>query len=89
MSQGRTVEIPRDRYLKTLIDFKHLRQVKVITGIRRCGKSFLLRNIFKKHLIRSGVPANRIIEIDLEDYGDRRFRDPDTLYNFVVDRAAL
>ena len=57
------MEIKRDRYLQQLISYMWDGQVKVITGIRRCGKSYLLRTLFKKHLIESGVDESHIIEM--------------------------
>ena len=52
------MEIKRDRYLNKLISFMWDGQVKVITGIRRCGKSYLLRNLFRTYLLGEGVPAD-------------------------------
>ena len=53
--------------------------IKIITGIRRCGKSFLLFEIFRKHLLERGVPESHIIQINLEDRRNKRLRDPDAL----------
>ena len=69
----------RQKYLDKLIAHKHNHQIKVITGIRRCGKSYLLFNIFYKHLLASGVDAEHIIRIDLEDRRQKALRDPDAL----------
>ena len=55
------MEIRRDFYLNKLIKRKHNGLIKVITGIRRCGKSYLLNNIFYDHLLESGVDADHII----------------------------
>lgn len=57
--------------------------IKIITGIRRCGKSFLLFNIYKAHLIARGVPADHIIEVNLEDRRCKRLRDPDALLEHI------
>jgi hypothetical protein len=57
--------------------------VKIITGIRRCGKSYLLFNLFYDHLIQSGVNGDHIIKIALDDWANREFRDPDRLYGYV------
>ena len=60
------MEIERNEYLRQLILRKNNGMIKVITGIRRCGKSFLLFNIFKKHLMENGVNEDHIIEIALD-----------------------
>ena len=60
------LEIKRDYYLNKLIAKKHNGLIKVITGVRRCGKSFLLFTLFKKHLQEIGVDANHIIEIPFD-----------------------
>ena len=70
------MEIARDRYLNRLIDRKHNGKPKVITGIRRCGKSFLLFTLFRKHLLSEGVPEENIIQIALDDVDNRSLRDP-------------
>ena len=57
-SMGAAMEIKRDCYLNQLISFAWDGQVKVITGIRRCGKSYLLRVLYKKYLLQSGVPED-------------------------------
>lgn len=57
--------------------------IKVITGIRRCGKSFLLFNIYRRHLIDNGVSADHIIEVNLEDRRSKRLRDPDNLLEYI------
>lgn len=77
------MEIKRDRYLKKLISFMWDGQVKVITGIRRCGKSYLLRNLFRNYLIKQGVAEERIISIELDLTRDIRFRDPLVLADHV------
>ena len=73
------MEFPRKKYLDKLIAHKHNHQIKVVTGIRRCGKSFLLFNLFYNHLLQSGVDASHIIRIDLEDRRQKALRDPDVL----------
>ena len=60
------MEIKRERYLNKLLQVKDNGRVKIITGIRRCGKSYLLLNIFKSFLIQDGVDESQIIEIALE-----------------------
>lgn len=70
------MEIKRDRYLKKLINSQWDGQVKVITGIRRCGKSYLLRNLFKNYLSEQGVKAEQILSIELDLTKHIRFRNP-------------
>ena len=68
--------IQRHNYLEKLIARKHDKLIKVITGIRRSGKSFLLFNLFKSHLVSNGVDKSHIIEIELDDRKNRALRDP-------------
>ncbi|MBO7622379.1 MAG: AAA family ATPase, partial [Victivallales bacterium] len=75
--------IKRDLYLGKLISAKHDGFVKIITGIRRCGKSFLLAKLFRRHLIESGVPSSRIIMVDLDDDKNEHLRDPRQLSEWV------
>ena len=77
------MEIKRDHYLDILLAHRWNGLVKVITGIRRCGKSYLLFQLFKKHLIAEGVSSEDIIEIKLEEIGSIQFRDPIALYDHV------
>ena len=70
------MEIKRDLYLKKLISFMWDEQVKVITGIRRCGKSYLLRTIFRNYLLEQGVSADHILAYELDLAKDIRFRNP-------------
>ncbi len=70
------MEIKRDQYLQQLISFMWDGQIKVITGIRRCGKSYLLGRIFKKYLVSQGVPENHILSVQLDLARDIRYRDP-------------
>lgn len=77
------MEIKRDVYLKKLIQKKHNGMVKVITGIRRCGKSYLLFNLFKQHLLEEGVKESHIIEMAFDSFENKRFRDPETLYPHI------
>ena len=77
------MEIKRDRYLNKLISFMWDGQVKVITGIRRCGKSYLLRNLFRTYLLGEGVPADHILSFELDLTRDIRYRNPLELANRV------
>lgn len=70
------MEIARDRYLQKLISFMWDGQVKVITGIRRCGKSYLLRQIFRRWLLAQGVTEDHILSFELDLTRDIRYRDP-------------
>ena len=77
------MEIRRDRYLERLIAHKGNGRVKIVTGIRRCGKSYLLFQLFKRHLIETGVKPNHIIEIQLEDRANKELRNPDACLAFI------
>ncbi len=77
--------IKRDMYLNKLIAHKHNGRIKIITGIRRCGKSFLLSNLFKKHLLYEGVKLSNIIEISLDDIKYKELRNPENCYKYVID----
>ena len=81
------MEIKRDTYLNELIQYMWDGQIKVITGIRRCGKSFLLRRLFKKHLLESGVSEAQIIEIELDLARDIKYRNPLELAGYVRGRV--
>ena len=77
------MEIKRDQYLQQLINYAWDGQVKVITGIRRCGKSYLLRTLYKKHLLANGVSEDHIISIELDLARDIRYRNPLELCSYV------
>ena len=79
------MEIDRNTYLQQLILRKDNGMIKVITGIRRCGKSFLLFHIFKKFLLKSGVGEDHIIEIALDGIENEELRDPKTCYQYIKD----
>lgn len=81
------MEIERNTYLNELIQYMWDGQIKVITGIRRCGKSFLLRRLFKKHLLESGVSEAQIIEIELDLARDIKYRNPLELAGYVRGRV--
>ena len=80
------MEINRDSYLERLVHFMHNGTVKVVTGVRRCGKSYLLRTLFHRYLINNGVPEDHIVEIDLEAEGNERFWDPLVLGEYIRSR---
>lgn len=75
--------IVRNKYIRQLIENRHNGLVKVITGIRRCGKSFLLFNLFKQQLQKEGVDNDHIIEIAFDDFGNRKYRNPDKFYQYI------
>ena len=77
------MEIKRDKYLNDLINHMHNGMVKVVTGIRRCGKSYLLFNIFKKYLLNQGIPASHIIMIELDQRKNKIYREPDVILNYI------
>ena len=82
------MEIKRDYYLNKLIAKKHNGLIKVITGIRRCGKSYLLFTLFKNHLTESGVADDHIIEIPFDSFENKKYRDPEILYPYVKEQIA-
>ena len=75
--------IERNIHLQKLIEGKHNGMIKVVTGIRRSGKSFLLFNLFVNHLKKQGVTPDHIIGIDLEDRRNKSLRDPDALLRYI------
>lgn len=80
------MEIKRNRYLNTLISKKHNGLIKVITGMRRCGKSYLLFTLFKEHLLSDGIDADHIIEIAFDAFENKKYRDPDVLYPYLKEQ---
>ena len=80
------LEIKRDYYLQKLITKKHNGLIKVITGMRRCGKSYLLFTLFKKYLLECGVNADHIIEIPFDSFENKKYRDPEVLYPYVKEQ---
>ena len=77
------MEIKRDKYLEDLKDRMHNGMIKVITGIRRCGKSYLIFSIFKEYLIKEGVDEKHIIEMEFDKKENAKYRNPDALLSFV------
>lgn len=75
--------IQRNLYLEKLIVRMHNGMIKVVTGIRRCGKSYLLFKLFYDYLIETGINEDHIIKLALDDRANRKFRDPDVLYTYV------
>ena len=77
------MEVQRPRYLNQLIDKKDNGRVKIITGIRRCGKSYLLFELYKKYLLSCGVSENQMIMIALDSLQNIKYRNPIELDNFL------
>ncbi|MDD4111726.1 MAG: ATP-binding protein [Herbinix sp.] len=77
------MNIKRDKYLNDLINRMNNGMVKVVTGIRRCGKSYLIFNIFKNYLLEHGVDEKHIIPIQLDQRKDKKYRDPDTVLDYI------
>ena len=75
--------IDRDEYLKRLIESKHINLIKVVTGIRRSGKSYLLDPLFTNHLKESGVNDNHIIKIELDQLKNHKYHDPYLLDEYI------
>ena len=80
------MEIKRNRYLNTLISKKHNGLIKVITGMRRCGKSYLLFTLFKEHLLSNGIDEDHIIEIAFDAFENKKYRNPDVLYPYLKEQ---
>lgn len=77
--------IERKLYLDKLVERKHNKLIKIVTGIRRCGKSFLLNELFINHLLDSGVEESRIIRLSLEGAQGMPFRDLSYTFQYVTD----
>ena len=77
------IEIKRDRYLRQLIESRQNGFIKVVTGIRRCGKSYLLNVLFYRYLLENGVAEDHIVRIDLEDRINKELRNPDVMLHYV------
>nr|MCR5330085.1 ATP-binding protein [Lachnospiraceae bacterium] len=80
------MEIKRDKYLEDLKDRMHNGMIKVVTGIRRSGKSYLVFTIFKEYLINEGVNEEHIIEMEFDRKENAKYRDPDALLDFLKER---
>ena len=79
------MEIKRDFHLKKLIASRHNGMIKIVTGIRRCGKSYLLFKLFRDYLRNEGVRDDHVIMVDLEDRRNMELRDPDRLLKYIDD----
>ena len=80
------MEFQRDVYLNELLRRRGNGFVKVITGLRRSGKSYLLRTLFRRRLLTEGVPESAIVEMAFDERDNRKFRDPDVFYDFAKDK---
>ena len=80
--------IRRDIYLNKLISKKQNGLIKVITGIRRCGKSYLLFNLFRGYLIESGVDSSHIIEMTFDSYENKRYRNPEIFFPYIKEKIS-
>ncbi len=80
------MNIKRDKYLKDLINRMHNGMIKVVTGIRRCGKSYLIFTIFKNYLLEHDVNEQNIVTIELDQRKDKKYRDPDTILDYIESR---
>jgi len=77
------MEIKRDRYLNDLLESRHNGLIKVITGLRRSGKSYLLFKLFKQQLLSEGVKDDHIIEMAFDDFSKKKYRNPEVLDAYV------
>ena len=80
--------VKRDAYLNKLISKKHNGLIKVVTGVRRCGKSYLLFNLFKEYLLSEGVDKKHIIEIAFDAFENKQFQDPYVLMPYLKEQIA-
>lgn len=80
------MQIKRDFYLQKLIHSCGNRMIKVVTGIRRCGKSYLLLTLFRQYLLENGTDEDHIIIVDLENRENKALRDPDVLLHYILER---
>lgn len=77
------MDIKRDLYLQQLIDRQHNGMIKVVTGVRRCGKSYLVFNLFSNYLKSNGVDDKHIIKVNLENRRNKKLRNPDALLEYI------
>ena len=80
------MEIKRDYYLNKLISKQNNGLIKIVTGIRRCGKSYLLDPMFKNYLLSNGVKEDHIIKIDLDIRENKKYLDPDVLDSYIKEK---
>lgn len=80
-------EIKREQYLNELVSSRENKLIKVITGIRRCGKSYLFDPIFKNYLLESGIKEDHIVKLDLDLIENKKYREPMELFNYVMGKV--
>ena len=80
------MEIKRDYYLKKVINAEHNGLIKIVTGIRRCGKSYLLNHLFYNYLINKGIPEDHIIKVALDSIENKYLREPLKLYEYIKEK---
>lgn len=79
-------KIERTKYLNELVSLRNNGMIKVVTGMRRCGKSYLLFELFTSYLRERGIQEDHIISVDLEDFKNKAMRNPENLYAYVESR---
>ena len=84
--RGAGMDIKRDKYLVDLINRMNNGMIKVVTGIRRCGKSYLIFTIFKNYLKEQGIDESHIVTIELDQRKDKKYRDPDVILEYIESR---
>ena len=80
------MEINRDYYLNKVINVENNGLIKIVTGIRRCGKSYLLTHLFYNYLLNKGIKENHIIKIALDSIENKYLRDPLKLYEYIKEK---
>ncbi len=81
------IVIPRDFYLQQLVSMKHTSFIKIVTGLRRAGKSFLLFNLFHNHLLAQGVQEDHIVELALDDLRNQKLLNPIALLDYIDEKV--
>lgn len=77
------MKFEREQYIEKLISSRHNHLIKIVTGLRRVGKSYLLFNLYKQHLLSDGVAEDHIIEFQLDSFAHRKYRKAEILYEYV------
>lgn len=82
------MEFKRQNSIEKLVAYKHSHLVKVVTGLRRVGKSYLLLKLYRDYLIENGVKEDHIIDFQLDDFANKQYRNPENIYNYVKTRTS-